>query len=274
MINLETLIAGVNLNDRLFTGIMQNSTSLTVLDLHNSHGLNELPFVEIIKNCVQLKEANFGETDLNEQNIAFLCNNLTPKIEELSLENLAIFDKDLKTLITRCKNIKALDLRCTNITKKAIPIISANLKKLQKLALPILFTHSLVNETGWEKETGWEGVIRSMPELKFFWLMFPSDHGHDDWEKSKVNCMAFNKKIKETFPGLTLNYPDDEPELGPRIAKYFAPMPEIIHVGSKKATDLLDFLRKITRPVTQATKRPNEDLPISGSIPMKKSKLE
>ena len=248
------------MNDRLFTGIMQNSSSLTVLDLHNSRGLNALPFEEIVKNCVNLKEANFGETELNEPNIAFLCNNVTPKIENLSLENLAVSDKDLKTLITRCKKIKVLDMRCTNITKKAIPIISANLKKLQKLALPILFTHSLLVKTGWEKDTGWEGVIRSMPELKFFWLMFPSDHGRDDWEQSKVNCMAFNKKIKETFPDLTLNYPDDEPELGPRIAKYFAPTPEIIHVGSKKATDLLTFLRKITRPVTQATKRSNEDL--------------
>ena len=260
------MISGVNLNDPLFTGIMQNSSSLTVLDLHNSHGLNALPFEDIVKNCVKLKEANFGATELNEQSIAFLCNNLTPKIEELGLENLAVSDKDLKKLITRCKKIKALDLRCTNITKKAIPIISANLKKLQKLALPILFTHSLLVKTGWEKEKDWEGVIRTMPELKFFWLMFPSDHGLDNWEQSKVNCMAFNKITKETFPDLTLNYPDDEPELGPRIAKYFAPMPEIIHVGSEKAADLLNFLRKITRPVTKAAKRPNEDIMTSGSI--------
>ena len=209
MFNLETFIAGVNLDDRLFTGIMQNSTSLTVLDLHNSHGLNALPFEDLVKNCFKLKEANFGETDLSEQNIAFLCNNLTPKIEELGLENLAVFDKDLKTLITRCKKIKALDLRCTNITKRAIPIISANLKKLQKLALPILFTHSLLVKTGWEKEADWEGVIRSMPELKFFWLMFPSDNCLDNYNQSKVNCMAFTSKIKRTFPGLTLNYPDD-----------------------------------------------------------------
>ena len=260
------MISGVNLNDRLFTGMMQNSSSLTVLDLHKSHGLNALPFEDLVKNCFKLKEANFGETDLNEQNIAFLCNNLTPKIEELGLENLAVFDKDLKKLITRCKKIKALDLRCTNITKRAIPIISANLKKLQKLALPILFTHSLLVKTGWEKEADWEGVIRSMPELKFFWMMFPSDYGLNNFYQSKVNCMAFTSKIKGTFPDLTLNYPDDEPELGPRIAKYFAPMPEIIHVGSKKATDLLTFLRKVTIPVTQAAKRPNEDLPISGSV--------
>lgn len=105
-----------------------------------------------------------------------------------------------------------------------------------------------------------------MPELKFFWMMFPSDNCFDNYNQSKVNCMAFTSKIKGTFPDLTLNYPDDEPELGPRIAKYFAPMPEIIHVGSKKATDLLTFLRKVTRPVTQAAKRPNEDLPISGSV--------
>ena len=57
-----------------------------------------------------------------------------------------------------------------------------------------------------------------------------------------------------------VDVPYDEPELGPRIAKYFAPMPEILLVGSKESTDLLTFLRKVTRPVTQAAKTPNQDL--------------
>ena len=248
------MIAGVNLDDRLFNGIMQNSSSLTVLDLNNCRGLNELAFVELIKKCVQLKEANFGKTYLNDQNIAFLCNNLTPKIEELSLENEAVYDKDLKTLISRCKNITAIDLRSTAITETAILFISSNLGyTLRKLALPIQFSTS--------KQIEWEIFIKSMKELKFLWVMFPSTGGAENIVQSYAICYSFDTLIRLKFPHLTLNYPASDPELGPRIAKYFAPVPEIIYVGTEKATVLLNFLRKVASPETQASKRPNEDLP-------------
>ena len=49
--------------------------------------------------------------------------------------------------------------------------------------------------------------------------------------QSYAICYSFNTLIRLKFPHLTLNYPDSDPELGPRIAKYFAPVPDIICVG-------------------------------------------
>jgi hypothetical protein len=154
---------------------MPHKSSLTVLDLSNCSGFdvwaNE--FEDIITNFVELTEANFSNTSLSAQNISFLCNHLTIKIEKLSLGNLNldITDDNIKSLVSRCKKIKELDLHRTIISCHGIQSIIENLSNtLTKLTL-----------AGFDQDW-WGSIFRhckglqSMPKLSHLWLyVYPED---------------------------------------------------------------------------------------------------
>ena len=75
----------------------------------------------IIDDFTELKELNLFDTDLSIQSVDYLVNNITTKIEKLSLRSLYfVRDRHVKTLVKRCKNITELDLFDTAITEDAI----------------------------------------------------------------------------------------------------------------------------------------------------------
>ena len=137
------LILGVDVNEKILAAIDLNSSSLTTLDLSGCYRFDRLDnselelFKTVIAKCTLLREANFNWTGLNQDSISYMCENLTTKIEKLSLENLSIFDEQLEKLVTRCNSIQALDVRNTNISEISVNTIRNHLPEtLKKLALP------------------------------------------------------------------------------------------------------------------------------------------
>ena len=57
----------------------------------------------ICNKCVALKEINLRKTELSEDSVNFLVNNMTTTIEKLNLEELKFLkDEHIKTLVKRC----------------------------------------------------------------------------------------------------------------------------------------------------------------------------
>ena len=57
----------------------------------------------ICNKCVALKEINLRKTELFEESVNFLVNNLTTTVEKLNLEELKFLkDEHIKTLVKRC----------------------------------------------------------------------------------------------------------------------------------------------------------------------------
>ena len=97
-----------------------------------------------MKNCVELKELNLDNNDrhyesaiLSMQSCSFICNNLTCKIEKLSLyDQENIHDFHVEALVTRCSHITELNISSENTTNKAISHIVKNLSEsLVKLGI-------------------------------------------------------------------------------------------------------------------------------------------
>ena len=113
----------------------QNGLTLQTLNLSACSGLNLESIQMITINCVDLKNVDFSETRLSKHSINFLVNNLTPKVEKLSLgylENLK--DEHVKALVVRCNNLSVLNLQNTTITNDSLTHVSETLSyTLEKL---------------------------------------------------------------------------------------------------------------------------------------------
>ena len=113
----------------------QNGLTLQTLNLSACSGLNLESIQMITINCVNLKNVDFSETRLSKHSINFLVNNLTPKVEKLSLgylENLK--DEHVKALVARCNKLSVLNLQNTAITNDSLTHVSENLSyTLEKL---------------------------------------------------------------------------------------------------------------------------------------------
>ena len=80
-----------------------------------------------MKNCVELKEFNLDRDELDRcghilslQSCSYICNNLTCKIEKLSLyDQENIHDFHVEALVTRCSQITELNISSENTTNKA-----------------------------------------------------------------------------------------------------------------------------------------------------------
>ena len=134
--SLEKLsLAWLNLsNPKTIDGISQNGQTLKTLDLSGCKGLDLNSIQRIVKNCVELVEMNLDFNNLCPKSVAFFCQNITPKLQKLSLCSIKVTDEDLKVLVTRCDQLKELDLANTSITKNGIKtIISAMSETLIKL---------------------------------------------------------------------------------------------------------------------------------------------
>ena len=87
----------------------------------------------MIDSFCQLKEVNFRDTDLSEESLAYVCNNLSKNIVKVGLsgqENLR--DKHISALANRCKKLTSLDLSDFNGSGK---LSLTNLIESLKLSL-------------------------------------------------------------------------------------------------------------------------------------------
>ena len=107
----------------------QNGSTLQILNLFSCEGLTLESVQLIVDNCVDLSEVNFFATDLGQDSVNYLSNNLTPKIRKLNLSHLkAVRDENIEDLTTRCNKLTALDLAQTSITNICLIFIIRNLK--------------------------------------------------------------------------------------------------------------------------------------------------
>ena len=112
---------------------------------------------------LHLKEANFTYTRLDQEAINYICDNLTPNIEKLSLSHLNVTDDNVKNLVKRCDKLTELDLQNTCITSAAVIAINENLSQsLKRILLPDQIDVAIVLELG-----------ISMPKLQYLWYYGP-----------------------------------------------------------------------------------------------------
>ena len=105
-----------------------------MLDLYWCWGVDFEAIKNIVDNCVELKQLNLAGTNLSEKSIEYLVNNLTVKMEKLSLFHLsAVSDEYIKILVKRCNRISALDLGSTSITDDSLTSIIENLFALKEI---------------------------------------------------------------------------------------------------------------------------------------------
>ena len=111
---------------------------------------------------MELVEVNLACTNLSKDSINFLTNNLTRKIEKLSLCNLSqVTDRHVKALAHRCNKIKTLDLHGTyKLTVQTMNSVLEHLKPtLEELCLPWhgTFHNFDISELP---------ILKTMPKLK------------------------------------------------------------------------------------------------------------
>ena len=120
--------------------IIQNSQSLKILyiqDLDQCQLTMSFESVKlIITLCVELTELSITYTNLSQESIDFICENLTPKIEKFDISwNDSFDDKQLKKLLNRCNKLTELDFSGTQVSNKSVSIIvetlSPTLTKLE-----------------------------------------------------------------------------------------------------------------------------------------------
>ena len=120
-------------------------------------GLNLQSIRLIVENCLELEYANFAFTDLDEDSVKCLANNLTPKIVKLDLSfQSCLHDVNLGTLVRRCNKINNLIVKNTLITNYCLNEIIENLNNiLEELDV----SATLVNDTGLFQ-------LKNMPKLR------------------------------------------------------------------------------------------------------------
>ena len=120
--------------------IIQNSQTLKVLfiwDLDQGQRTMSFESVKlIITICVELTELSITYTNLSQESIDFICENLTPKIEKLDISWDNDFDdRQLKILLNRCNKLTELDFSGTQVSNKSLETIveklSPTLTKLE-----------------------------------------------------------------------------------------------------------------------------------------------
>ena len=216
------LILGVDVNEKILAAIDLNSSTLTTLDLSGCYQFDRLDnselelFKTVIGKCTLLREANFNWTGLNQDSISYMCENLTTKIEKLSLENLSIFDEQLEKLLTRCKSIQELDLRHTNISEISVNAIKNHLPEtLKKLALPDTLHYTSIK------------ILEEMPKLEYLWLILaPCEYKGHPWETPPrpEDYEEYQASLEKLLPKVKINFPIQTPYVppkGPRMANDF-----------------------------------------------------
>lgn len=130
-------LRNMKLNPNFKKICQQNGKTLQILDLTDYQGLDFQSIQHIVRNCTELIDLSLYDTEISEEAINYLANNLTPKIRKL---NLACFganhirDEHITTLVSRCNNIVDLDISYSLTDNDSITSIIEHLKpSLRKL---------------------------------------------------------------------------------------------------------------------------------------------
>ena len=136
----------------------QNGRTLETLNLSACRVIDLESIQKITKNCVGLKNVGLSNTELSQDSINFLVNNLTPEVEKLSIGSLRnLKDEHVKALVARCNKLSVLSLKNTTITNDSLTYIIRSLQHtLKKLNINLCdgITYAKVTE------------LRSMPKLR------------------------------------------------------------------------------------------------------------
>ena len=205
--SLEKLsLRNLTLNGKMIKAISENGKTLQVLNLEgccglildryriSSHNFNRNlasnqvvpgilePIAPIIRSCNELVEVNFGSTGLSFNSISFLADNLTTKVQRLSLSDLEFLrDPHIECLLPKCTKITKLDLKRTSITEKSAKRIAFYLRSiLEELDVSYTKIKNTIPE------------LAAMPKLKI------------------LNCRGILKPekiqlLKQQFPNLSIN---------------------------------------------------------------------
>ena len=108
--------------------IIQNSQTLKVLYIHDLDQQQLTMSFEsvklIISLCVELTELSIHYTNLSQESIDFICENLTPTIEKFDIRWDDDFgDKQLKKLLNRCNKLTELNFTGTQVSNKSVSTI-------------------------------------------------------------------------------------------------------------------------------------------------------
>ena len=107
----------------------KNHLTLQKLNFSPCYGLNLKSVKLIVDNCVEIKDLRLPNSQLSKNSLHYLVNNLTTKIEMLSLNvQINLEDAHILDLVERCKNLTVLDLGSTSINNNSIIGIINNLK--------------------------------------------------------------------------------------------------------------------------------------------------
>ena len=183
------------LNPNFLTGIIQNASTLTVLNLWFCKGLTVDMIYAIFTNCQELTEVNIGAASgreqysrLEEDEVDIFCKKITPKLQKLSLEGCEVKNCHIMKLVERCPNITELYLQDTPLREDCVEIIIKGFfKTLVKLQLPYFY-----NFSGFQGSRNPFAIdptklcIGDLPNLKHFWFR---KHNLKDNEKEFLNQM-------------------------------------------------------------------------------------
>ena len=128
----EIHVSHVNIKN-LKKFVLQNRT-LQTLDLRTSKTLDLESIQFIINNCSDLTVLNLqrhpnDEYVLSDESIKYLTDNLSEKVEKLSLGyQRCVKDEHVVKLIARCKRLTELNLNGTSISPNSLTCIIENLK--------------------------------------------------------------------------------------------------------------------------------------------------
>ena len=176
--------------------------SLQVLDISFCKKMTFQEIWLILSRCLNLTEVDFRES----KHTSFICKNLSPNIERVSLCSTDVSNEDIKMLVNRCNKIKELDICCTHVTIDAVvdEIILHLSSTLEKLGLSkYSFKFPQLFKLGY------------MPKLKHLWTsldlqIYGVEKMKDIWRKKYPN-IVISSDLKNEY-GLII----------PNIAK---PMP-------------------------------------------------
>ena len=173
-------LAKLVLNPNFQTGIVQNASTLTVLNLWCCKGLTVDMIDVIFTNCQELTEVNIGGTTsgtsdldrfssvLSEEAVGIFCKKISPKLQKLSLERCKVKNFHIKKLVERCPNITELNLHATPLQEDCVDIIIKGFfKTLIKLHLPY-FVNLAAFQRGQNPFA--KLCIGDLPNLKYFWF--------------------------------------------------------------------------------------------------------
>ena len=178
--------------------------TLQTLDLSCFRGLN-LELITNILSCHTLTEVSFHWTNLSNNLVQYLVENLSSGVEKVSLSGKnCMTDEQVKNLVKRCKKITELDLcGCGNITEDSLTSIVEHCDQMVKLDVAL-------TNIGFSRNWNYELLkfevlpvqgrnpflkVKSMPKLKVLNCQQPA------CEQSSQET----ENLRKLMPGLKIN---------------------------------------------------------------------